>query len=162
MAYGYATPNENSVYAATSAVIGGAAGAAQVIGLTALDAQGMLGTPVLKDVLTNGQLIDVITGIAGLGLGIVGAFGKGPLKGHPAVSTALAAYGGTCLVGATVTRLATSSVGASPAAVAAVCRAKAAAAKAAPASGGRYPAGAALSEPQIGPAPARNAVLGLS
>ncbi|MGI0067130.1 MAG: hypothetical protein ACREB9_01695, partial [Thermoplasmata archaeon] len=74
---------------------------------------------------TNGQLVDFIAGGTALALGLAGAFGKGPLKRNTSVSAAVATYGATAITGGLAFRFAGGSVGASPAAVAAVCRAKA-------------------------------------
>ena len=126
MAYGYGAPTANAAHLATGAIVGAGIGATQAIALNAADAAGALGAPVIPAIGTNGQLIDYVAGGAALGLGLAGAFGKGPLKSKTSISAAVATYGATAIAGGIAFRMVGGSVGSTPAGVAAVCRAKAA------------------------------------
>lgn len=76
MAYGYGM-SFGFDRQALVAVGGIGLGGVQVLGLSALQGAGMLGTPVLPSVFaTNGELINGLLGIVGTGIGILGAMHK--------------------------------------------------------------------------------------
>ena len=85
--------------------VAGAAGAGigviQAVGLQNMDAQGQLGAPWIPQLGPFGTVSGVVntaTGAVGLGLGLLGAFGHGPMKRHATLQCASMAYGVTTLL----------------------------------------------------------------
>jgi hypothetical protein len=92
MAFGYGHPTIDSAEAAVAGGIGAGAGVVQAVALDVLDSNGSLGAPVIGGI-KNSQLADLAVGGVAGGLGVAGAFGKGPLKAKQGAASAAAGYG---------------------------------------------------------------------
>lgn len=103
MAYSYGSGIHMSAESKTAlvgGVVGIGIGAAQIIAMSSADAAGMMGAPVVPQIGTNGQVINFASGLVGMGLGLIGSFGKTRfLGGHPKLSASLLIYGLTAFVG---------------------------------------------------------------
>lgn len=101
MAFGYGHPTVDAAESAVAGGIGAGAGVASAVALDIADSQGLLGATEVIDGLKNSELIDFAAGAAVGGVGLAGAFGKGPLKQHQGAAAAAAGYGiGMGVVGA--------------------------------------------------------------
>lgn len=100
MAFGYGHPNVDAAESAVGAGIGTGVGVVQAVALDFVDSEGKLGAPLITGV-KNSQLADFGVGGVTAGLGLAGAFGKGPLKAKQGAAAAAAGYGlGQAIVGA--------------------------------------------------------------
>jgi hypothetical protein len=85
--------------AAVSGLVGIGTGGLQLIVTRAIDVKSALGANAISGI-TNGQVVNLGTGLLFTILGFIGVLGKGGALGrHPSFSGWLLAHGFTCLIG---------------------------------------------------------------
>lgn len=97
----YVTARKQALVILAGAGLGGT----QTALTQALDANGTFGpapVPGIGGFGSVGGLIDVVSGVTTLGLGLAGAFGKGPAKNSDSAQEFLVAHGASALAGRTV------------------------------------------------------------